>query len=96
MALTRAAGGGRRQPCRGGRVHTHPQVVSWIIPAKGRPGFRAVPEMGADGRGTSGEVGVGVKQGPPSVAVQLRHLVWDTCRRTQRLPIAAERNRIDS
>ena len=34
---------------------------------------------------------MGVKQGPPSVAVQLRDLVWDMCRRTQSLPKAAER-----
>ena len=58
-ALTRAAGSGRRQPCRGGRVHTHPRVVSRIISAKGRPEFRAVPVMGTDGIGTSGESGSG-------------------------------------
>ena len=34
---------------------------------------------------------MGVKQGPPSVSVELRHLVWDTRRRAQRLPSAAER-----
>ena len=34
---------------------------------------------------------MGVKQGPPSVAVQLRDLAWDMHRRTQRLPTAAER-----
>ena len=34
---------------------------------------------------------MGVKQRPPVVAVQLRPSVWDTRRRTQRLPTAAER-----
>ena len=34
---------------------------------------------------------MGVKQIPPLVAVQLRHPVWDTRRRTQTLPTAAER-----
>ena len=59
IALTRAAGGGRRQPCRGGRVHTHPRVASRFIPAKGRPGFQPVPAMGTDGRGNGGESGWG-------------------------------------
>ena len=56
-ALPRVAGGGRRQPRRGGRVYTHPRVVSRMSLAKGRPGFRAVPVMGTDGGGTSGESG---------------------------------------
>ena len=34
---------------------------------------------------------MGVKQGPPSVAAQLRHLVWDMRHRTQRRPTPAER-----
>ena len=58
-ALTRAAGDERRQPCRGGRVYTHPWVVSRVIPAKGRPGFRAVSARGTDGRGDGGESGWG-------------------------------------
>ena len=87
-ALTRAAGDGRRQPHRGGRVHTHPRVVSRIIPAKGRPGFRAVSAMGIDGRENSGESGWGLSR---DLRRWQRHLVWDTRRRAQRLPTAAER-----
>ena len=56
-ALTSAADGEQRQPCRGGHVHTHPRVVNRIVPAKGRPGFLAVPAMGIDGRENSGESG---------------------------------------
>ena len=49
-ALTRAAGEGRRQPCRGGRVHSNPRVASRVIRATVGPGFRAVPARCADGR----------------------------------------------
>ena len=49
-ALTRVAGEGRRQPCRGGRVHSYPRVASRVIRATGGPGFRAVPARCADGR----------------------------------------------
>ena len=49
-ALTRAAGEGRRQPCRGGRVLSNPRLASRVIRATGGPGFRVVPARCADGR----------------------------------------------
>ena len=49
-ALTRVAGDGRIQPCRGGRVHNHSRLTGRAIRATDRPGFRTVPALGAGGK----------------------------------------------